>query len=335
MTTLSWDGDSSSTNFRDVGTPTDPNAVVIYPVSGIHSTNTWDGGGGGVINGTGGDDLIFLDWIPGSTPRIIGVVEINGGAGNDLIDFTSTRFSYGNTTFHGGDGNDWIFGNDGNDILYGDSGNDRLKGYGGDDKIFGGNGGDHIFGGKGNDYIDGGDGTDSAYFSGSPVDYKISKTVNGYSIEDKNGTEGIDVLVNIERVVFSGARVALDTGVNQSGGKVALLLATCFGSSGLSNQKSLVDTLLSFFDAGNTLTSAASVLVSSGIAAQLAGGGDGKHIVKWIGHNVLGNAFSSDLEEACLDYVESNGQADFISSVAALGLNVDIVGLQKSGIEFS
>ena len=36
-----------------------------------------------------------------------------------------------------------------------------------------------------------------------------------------------------------------------------------------------------------------------------------------------------------MDYIGSNGQVGFLSPVAGLTLNVDLVGLQQTGIEFT
>ncbi len=38
--------------------------------------------------------------------------------------------------------------------------------------------------------------------------------------------------------------------------------------------------------------------------------------------------------QALTSYIEDHGQADFIAAVAGLHLNVDLVGLQQSGVEY-
>jgi Ca2+-binding RTX toxin-like protein len=78
--------------------------------------------GSGVINGTGGDDVII------------------GSAGDDII--------------NGGSGNDTICGEGGNDVINAGSGNDRMWG-----EVRGG-GFDTLNGTPGNDIIDGGSGND-------------------------------------------------------------------------------------------------------------------------------------------------------------------------------
>ena len=85
--------------------------------------------------------------------RLSGINEIYAGAGDDIIDFSSSRYSYAGTcmSVHGEDGDDviWLTGN--NNSIWGDAGNDR---------IIGGASGDTISGGSGDDYMHGGGGED-------------------------------------------------------------------------------------------------------------------------------------------------------------------------------
>lgn len=89
---------------------------------------------------TDGDDALFLDDIysplPASDamkPRVDGVEEVLGGNGNDLIDFSSNRWSYGDVRIAGENGDDILVGNAGNDILWGGDGDDILDGGAGND----------------------------------------------------------------------------------------------------------------------------------------------------------------------------------------------------------
>ncbi len=103
------------------------------------SYDVFQGGAGvDILVGTLGNDALFLDDsispFPGSSgPRISGVEVIDGGAGNDIIDLTSSRYAYGDVTLLGGSGNDTLWGNSGNDVLQGGTGNDSLAGGAGND----------------------------------------------------------------------------------------------------------------------------------------------------------------------------------------------------------
>ena len=85
--------------------------------------------------------------------RIAQIDEIRAGAGDDIVDMTSSKFEYigAGMTIRGGDGSDVIWANKGSNTLFGDAGNDRITGASGNDVIVGGSGNDRMHGGGGND----------------------------------------------------------------------------------------------------------------------------------------------------------------------------------------
>ena len=115
-------------------------------------------------------------------------IELNGGAGNDLLQVFTTGAAFSrvlvggagddtilgsadNDTIDGGEGNDEIFAGDGADLVYGGAGQDRIAGEGGNDTLFGESPSllvaatgveyaDLISGGAGDDTLDGGLGDD-------------------------------------------------------------------------------------------------------------------------------------------------------------------------------
>ena len=68
---------------------------------------------------------------------------------------------------------------------------------------------EYITGSTGNDTLDGGAGTDTAMFSGNRVSYTVSKTSTGWAVSST--AEGVDTLVNVERLKFADTAIALDT----------------------------------------------------------------------------------------------------------------------------
>ncbi len=104
-------------------------------------------------------DAFFLDDVytaNGSDARIRKMSEIQAGAGDDIVDLTSTRFAYEEhaskqLTVRGGDGNDILWGNAGHNIMFGDAGNDKIYGGSDDDVLVGGTGNDTMLGGGGDD----------------------------------------------------------------------------------------------------------------------------------------------------------------------------------------
>ena len=110
--------------------------------------------------------------------------------------------SNGADIISGGNGDDFIQGRAGNDVLNGDDGNDTLHGDAGDD---------HLRGGRGNDFIHGGIGTDTAYYSGSIVEYSHSIDGENLYINHIGGSmiDGYDRLLHVERLVFADAVIDL------------------------------------------------------------------------------------------------------------------------------
>lgn len=67
-------------------------------------------------------------------------------------------------------------------------------------RTFGGQ--DSIFGGGGNDFIDGGTGRDTSIYSRSSNAYKLVVVPGSVSVQDRLGSDGTDILVDVEQVRF-------------------------------------------------------------------------------------------------------------------------------------
>lgn len=114
-----------------------------------------------VLTDDSNGDALFVDDIFTALPesltehesRIAQNDEIRAGAGDDIIDMTSSKFAYAGHggKISGGSGNDNIWANVGNNTLFGDSGNDNIVGGTGNDMIVGGSGDDTLHGGGGRD----------------------------------------------------------------------------------------------------------------------------------------------------------------------------------------
>ncbi len=108
------------------------------------------------LSDTANGDAHFMDDIYsefGEAARISLIREIRAGAGNDVVDMTSDRYTaeLAGMTVRGGSGDDVIWGANGGNNLFGDAGNDRISGGTGDDVIAGGSGDDTLVGCGGND----------------------------------------------------------------------------------------------------------------------------------------------------------------------------------------
>ena len=120
-------------------------------------------------------DALFMDDVYsefGSGARLSLIREIRAGAGGDVVDMTSGRYSaeLAGMTVRGGAGNDVLWGANGGSMLFGDEG---------DDRITGGSGADIIAGGAGNDTLNGGGGADLFAFGENWGDDVVSQAGGG------------------------------------------------------------------------------------------------------------------------------------------------------------
>jgi trimeric autotransporter adhesin len=228
------------------------------------SQDFFDGGTGtDALYGTSGWDLITLDDVNGKA-RIVGIEAIFAGAGQDVVNLTSTQNSYSNIYVSGGEGNDILWTNQGLDILQGGSGQDRLdSGAGkglldgglGDDSMRGGDSSDFFIGGKGGDNIVTGNGQDVIAFnlgdgvdtisSSAGADNTLSLGGNTNYANLSLGKSWNDLVLNIsatDRVVFKDWYV--------SGPSVATLQVIAEAMEGFnqSGNNSLLDNKIETFD---------------------------------------------------------------------------------------
>jgi len=122
---------------------------------------------------------------------------IRGKDGDDLL-----IGNEGRDRMRGDDGDDMMLGGNGRDVIVGHRGDDLLLGGAGKDFISGASGRDIVVGGFGNDRLLGGSDIDTAVYSGSKTDYRITRVEpDTYKVLDKESGE-VDILVDVERVYF-------------------------------------------------------------------------------------------------------------------------------------
>jgi hypothetical protein len=200
------------------------------------------------------------------------------------------------------------------------------------DVLTGGNGNDTLTGLGGNDTLDGGAGIDTATYAGARSTYAISRTAGGVAVNAAGGADGIDTLVNVERLMFSDVSVAMD--VVGNAGITARILGAVFGPAAVSNQ-AYAGIGLKLLDAGMGYQD----LMQMAIDARLGLGANHTAVVTLLYTNVVGVAPSAgdlDIYRGMLDRGES--------SVAALGMlaadtalnasKVDLVGLAATGLAY-
>lgn len=93
-------------------------------------------------------------------------------------------------------------------------------------KLVGGAANDVFHATEGNDNIDGGAGLDTVVYPGRPSDYAITQGILGDQVRSYAGTQSVDALVSIERLVFDSAAIAYD--IDGDAGQVYRLYQAAF-----------------------------------------------------------------------------------------------------------
>ena len=123
--------------------------------------------GGKLLSSSGGDDLVKI---------LVGIIDGTVTSGD---------------TITGTPDPDNLVGGALDDVISGLASNDILTGMGGKDQI------------------DGGDGIDTSVYRAAASKYKVTFTagLSTFTVEDRTGVDGIDTLVNVERVQFADATI--------------------------------------------------------------------------------------------------------------------------------
>jgi serralysin len=217
-------------------------------------------------------------------------------------------------------------------VIAGTDGADNLVGTTGDDTFSGGAGGDTLDGGAGNDSLDGGTGVDTALESGNRSSYTVAKTVSGYSV---SGLEGNDTLVSVERIQFADKNVAVDLGLGEAAGNTVRVIGAAFDAPAIQQHLDWVGIGLDFFDGGQ------SMLQVCELVAQIMGMSN-TAFVTTVYTNVVGVAPDAATRDSFASMLQGSGgqmtQGQLLEFAATIDLNaqqIDLVGLQASGVEFA
>lgn len=288
----------------------------------------------------------FIDFRADATSSTT-TFEIYSGIGNFLIDESPT-FVYAN--------DDKITGSLNDDIIFGFGGSDTLAGRDGNDRLYGDgfsqlqsysipndwkgryfkDGNDLLIGGLGNDYLDGGIGVDVAKYGSNLSSYKINYTSpNELSVSFsqyqsiKPLDEGLDSLVNIERLEFADVSIALDLAGNA--GAVAKILGAVFGKSTVNNRV-YVGIGLDYLDKG--LTYEALATLALGVANLTMK----DQIVTALWTNIIGTVPSASDKAPFIKLLEDGLTPGSLTIMAAEtsfnAININLVGLAQTGIEY-
>ncbi|PIQ51240.1 MAG: hypothetical protein COW02_15120, partial [Comamonadaceae bacterium CG12_big_fil_rev_8_21_14_0_65_59_15] len=209
-----WSSGYAAANQSLAGTTTGTGQQVLLEGK-VRFADILDGGGGAdTVQLTSASDAFFLHDAyslfnaqamlandaqgQANTARAVAIEGIHGGAGDDIIDLTSTTYSIAGVSLFGETGNDILWGNLGNDTLQGGDGNDTLFGGAGSNTLNGGAGADifqYAKGGAAHDTIeDFAIGIDSIQLYGAASTAEVSAAVNGDHVTLSWGTQTIDLV---------------------------------------------------------------------------------------------------------------------------------------------
>jgi Ca2+-binding RTX toxin-like protein len=218
-------------------------------------------------------------------------------------------------------------------LLTGTKGRDIFPGSDYSEEIKAGSGNDLLTGGRGNDRLIGDDGLDTANYLGKRVNYTVGRAPEGVWVTDKVGDEGVDLLVDIERIEFADKVIGLDA--NGSTGQAYRLYKAAFNRA---SDEGGLGYWISVLDKGTALTTVASGFVNSAEFKTLYGANatHGQLIDRFY-LNVLHRMPDKAGYDYWLGELDSKhlGTADVLLSFAESAENqAALVGLIQNGISY-
>ena len=206
---------------------------------------------------------------------------------------------------------------------------DNLHGNDVNNVINGGAGNDQITGGGGNDNIDGGVGIDIAIFSGASKGYKISTEATSVLVTGDAITDGIDTLLNIERIRFSDKSIAID--LNGNAGISAKVIGAVLGKTQVQNS-TYVGLGLSYLDKGMSYSDL------SALALTAVGATTNDAVVSTLWKNVIGTDATAEIKAPYIKMLTDGMKVGDLVVLAAdtsfNTTNINLVGLAQTGIEY-
>lgn len=202
----------------------------------------------------------------------------------------------------------------------------------GDDTITGSTQPDLLAGFRGADTLDGAGGIDGAFYTGERDGYQVAKSGAAWQVADRSGLDGVDTLVNVERLSFEDVSLALD--LDGNAGTVARILGAVFGRDAVASTE-LAGIGLRLADTG----SSAEALVQLALDHWLGPGHSAEEVVILLYTNVVGTPPLQQQVAMYRGWLDSG-----LYTEASLGLyaaqtgeneaSIELAGLAQTGLEF-
>jgi hypothetical protein len=209
---------------------------------------------------------------------------------------------------------------------------DSVSLYAGDDYVDSGEGNDTITGGAGNDTLNGNTGIDTAVYTGTRASFTLATSGNNFIVTDLTGAEGVDTLVNIERIVFADKSVALD--VEGNAGQAYRIYQAAFARK---PDNGGLKYWIGMMDSGTTLEAVSSGFIGSAEFKNLYGANPtNDQFVSKLYNNVLGRAPDAGGFNYWVGLL-NNKQIDMTSTLVNFSESTEnkaaVIGVIQNGIE--
>lgn len=218
-------------------------------------------------------------------------------------------------------------------VQTGTAGADTLTGSVLADELNGLAGHDRLIGGVGHDVLNGGAGLDTAVLNGPRSAYQVTRSGNGLTVQDTQGSDGTDTLTEVERLQFTDQHLAFD--LDGNAGTVARDLGAVFGREAVAN-KAYAGIGLGLLDNGTT----AAALMQLALDARLGTGFSHTALVDLLYTNLVGSAPSAADRAFWVNTLTSGqytpvGLATMAAELALNADNIGLVGLADSGLAYT
>jgi len=217
----------------------------------------------------------------------------------------------------------------------GSAGNDTLIGNDANNTLTGGQGNDTLTGNAGNDTVDGGDGIDTVVLSGTRASYTSSSQNSGRVVMDSAAVEGTDLLTGIERLRFSDQNLAFDFGLNAAAGNTVRIIGAAFDAPTIQRHPDYVGIGLGLFDSGQGMLAVCQIAIGA------MGSPANEDFVNTVYENVVGAPPSPAERDYYVGLLQGSGETITQAELLALAANaevnaqnIDLVGLQQTGVQF-
>ena len=206
------------------------------------------------------------------------------------------------------------------------------------DVLIGNDAANSLDGGSGDDTLDGGGDADTAVYSSNRATYTIVRTAPGYSV---SGAEGSDTLTGVERIRFSDEQLAFDLDRDEAAGNTVRIIGAAFDAPTIKQHPDYVGIGLELFDGGMSMEAVCGLVLATSLYLSLAGSAGNEAFVNLVFSNVMGMAPSAVECDFYVGMLQGSGgtltQAELLEIAAntpANEININLVGLQQSGVEF-